>query len=202
MKKTLYLILFMLIPAIYMAAETTDAFVARVVRKIETAPSIKAEFTVQSSQGRVTGEITVSGDRFVVKSAEGSTWYDGKELWTLSEQTKEVNLSVPTREELAEINPFIFLTRLQKFYTAKTGVNNNKIKVVTFTLKRGVNYNIGNATVTFDAVTLMPKAIAMTVDDSPMTVAVKSCTVGNEISPAYFRYSASSHPGFTIIDLR
>lgn len=202
MKRTLYFILSLLIPAIYMAAETTDAFVARVVKKIETAPSIRAEFTVQSSQGHVTGEITVSGERFMIKSAEGSTWYDGKELWTLSEQTKEVNLTIPTREELVEINPFIFLTRLQNSYTAKMGVSNNKIKVVTFTLKRGVDYNIGNATVTFDAVTLMPKAIAMTVDDSPMTVAVKSCAVGSVISPVYFRYNASAHPGYAVIDLR
>ena len=203
MKRISYIILLLVFTAMSVqAAETAGSFVVRVVKKIETAPSIKAEFTVQSSQGAVTGSITVSGERFMVKSAEGSTWYDGKELWVLSEQTREVNLSIPTRDELVEINPFVFLTRLQSSYTAKMTVSNDKVKVVSFTLKRGVDYNIGSATVTFDAVTLLPKAIAMTVDGSPMTVAVKNCTTGSAIAASYFKYDASRYPGFSVIDLR
>lgn len=96
---------------------------AEVIRK---SGVIKAEFTAKSFNNKVLegesqGTIHLKGDKFVVKTPEVTTWFDGKTQWSYMKGSEEVNVSNPTPEELQMINPYALLSIYQKGFSCKLG---------------------------------------------------------------------------------
>ena len=96
---------------------------AEVFRK---AGGIKADFTVKSfSKGNFSGEgsgtIQLKGDKFLLKTPESITWFDGKTQWSYLTGSDEVNISTPTPEELQTLNPYMMLSIYQKGFSYKLG---------------------------------------------------------------------------------
>ena len=85
---------------------TADAF-----RK---AGGVKADFVVKAvtnglAEGAENGTIQLKGEKFVLKTSDVVTWFDGKTQWSYVAKNDEVNVSSPTQEELQQINPYISL---------------------------------------------------------------------------------------------
>ena len=94
------------------------------------AGGIKAEFTVKSfTKGNLAGEgsgtIQLKGDKFLLKTPESITWFDGKTQWSYLTGSDEVNVSTPTPEELQTLNPYILLSIYKKGFAYKLGSVDN-----------------------------------------------------------------------------
>lgn len=95
------------------------------------AGGVKADFTVKAVtgsqvEGSENGTIQLDGEKFVMKTSDMTTWFDGKTQWTYLAKNDEVNVSNPTQEELQQINPYTFLYMYQTGFFIKLG------KVSTF----------------------------------------------------------------------
>lgn len=95
------------------------------------AGGVKVDFTVKAVngsqvEGTENGTIRLKGEKFVLKTSEMTTWFDGKTQWSYLSRNDEVNVSNPTQEELQQINPYTFLYMYQKGFTLRLG------KVTTF----------------------------------------------------------------------
>ena len=87
---------------------------------------MKADFTVKAVanglvEGAENGTIQLKGEKFVLKTSDIITWFDGKTQWSYVTKNDEVNVSNPTQEELQQINPYTFLYMYQKGFFYKLG---------------------------------------------------------------------------------
>lgn len=90
------------------------------------AGGVKADFTVKAVtnglvEGAENGTIQLKGEKFVLKTSDIITWFDGKTQWSYMVRNDEVNVSTPTQEELQQINPYTFLYMYQKGFSYKLG---------------------------------------------------------------------------------
>ena len=90
------------------------------------AGGVKADFIIKSVanglvEGAESGTIQLKGEKFMLKTSETTTWFDGKTQWSYMVRNDEVNVSTPTQEELQQINPYTFLYMYQKGFSYKLG---------------------------------------------------------------------------------
>lgn len=102
------------------------AVLDRTAEAFRKAGGVKADFTVKAvtnglTEGAENGTIQLKGERFVLKTTDMVTWFDGKTQWSYVAKNDEVNVSNPTQEELQQINPYTFLYMYQKGFSYKLG---------------------------------------------------------------------------------
>ena len=108
-----------------------DDAIRRLFTKMEKQ-ALQSDFTVtiteQATQPtNLTGKIVMRGECFTAEIMGTELAYDGKTLYSYSEDINELTLSYPTMEELIESNPLLF---------AKDLVNSNETEV----REQGANY--------------------------------------------------------------
>ena len=128
MRKYIFSVLIALLSLPVIAQQQSQAKVildktAEVLRK---AGGVKADFTVKAVtnglvEGAENGTIQLKGEKFVLKTSDIFTWFDGKTQWSYMVRNDEVNVSTPTQEELQQINPYTFLYMYQKGFSYKLG---------------------------------------------------------------------------------
>ena len=92
----------------------------------EKAGGVQADFTVEAfnkggSLGKAIGNIKLKGEKFVLKTDDGITWFDGKTQWSYLRSSDEVNISNPTGTELQGLNPYALLQIYRHGFDYKIG---------------------------------------------------------------------------------
>ena len=87
------------------------------------AGGVKADFTVKAVtnglvEGVENGTIQLKGEKFVLKTSDIITWFDGKTQWSYVTKNDEVNVSNPTQEELQQ-KGFSYKLGATKMYRGK-----------------------------------------------------------------------------------
>ena len=90
------------------------------------AGGVKADFTVKAVanglvEGAENGTIQLKGEKFVLKTSDIITWFDGKTQWSYLTQNDEVNISTPTEAELQGLNPYALLYLYKKGFDYELG---------------------------------------------------------------------------------
>ncbi|MGI5974662.1 MAG: LolA-like putative outer membrane lipoprotein chaperone [Paludibacter sp.] len=84
--------------------------------QIVQSRGISAKFTIKSFEGKdlisqeVSGDVVVKGNQFYFDSEELSLWFNGTTQWVYFKKTREVNISTPTADELAQTNPMMVVS--------------------------------------------------------------------------------------------
>lgn len=181
-------------------AISANEILTNAANKYTSSKSISATFNIINN-GSNTGSITIAGDKFVITTAQLSTWFDGKTQWSYAPSTNEVNISEPTQEELQQINPFAIIGSFRNDYNAKLLDKKNGYKISL--TPKNANPTIKNIVITFNSSTLLPSLIVITTkSNTKATIKVKSINVGNALPASTFTFNASKYPGIEIIDLR
>ena len=102
------------------------AVLEKTAEAFKKAGGVRADFTLKALndgrlEGRENGVIQLKGEKFMLKTSETTTWFDGKTQWSYMVRNDEVNVSTPTQEELQQINPYTFLYMYQKGFSYKLG---------------------------------------------------------------------------------
>lgn len=90
------------------------------------AGGVEAGFTIKikakgQTDGLLAGNIRLKGDKFVLKTTDAITWFDGETQWSYLTDSEEVNISNPTEEELQGINPYALLSIYEKGFSYALG---------------------------------------------------------------------------------
>lgn len=90
------------------------------------AGGVEAGFTIKikakgQTDGLLVGNIRLRGDKFVLKTTDAITWFDGETQWSYLKDSEEVNISNPTEEELQGINPYALLSIYEKGFSYALG---------------------------------------------------------------------------------
>lgn len=177
----------------------------------EKAAGVKATFTIQAfSQGRTlgtsSGTIQLKGDKFLLRTPEVITWFDGETQWSYLVESEEVNISLPTPEELQSMNPYALLYLYRKGFSYQMGASQTYHGKQTYEvvltatnqkepLLRMVLY------VTKD--TYQPVGIvAETRSKNKSEITVTDYQAGLKYTDAMFAFDKKQYPRAAVIDLR
>ncbi|MCL2596110.1 MAG: outer membrane lipoprotein carrier protein LolA [Paludibacter sp.] len=93
--------------------------------------AISTDFTLtvkekNSKQGQtIKGNFTMKSNKFIMKMNEMVVYFNGKTQWAYSSENKEVTITEPTSEELAQINPMAVLYSYRETFDIKFAANNS-----------------------------------------------------------------------------
>ena len=186
MKKLLLSIILFIIAIPVISAMTASEILDKAASKINSAKSITAEYTISAASNKEKGTLILASGKFTLTSGSLRSWFDGLTLWTYSPAMGEVNITNPTAEELADINPFAVINaHKQNYRSALLSSEKNIYKIDLTPVKKGMAFS--KATVILDAATYLPKEIILTMPDkSKIEIAIDKVTAGNMINSRTF----------------
>ena len=97
---------FWTISGVRVLAQNATSILDKAASAYEDSNGLTAYFTMQtrSDVQKVSesfdGTVDIKGDKFVLKTPDMITWFDGTTQWSFVERNEEVNVSTPTGEEL------------------------------------------------------------------------------------------------------
>lgn len=177
----------------------------KVMDQVDSSKGLQITFALegQLSQERVEGTYYAHGQRFYLESPIMKAWYNGNLLWVYIFQNGEINLSTPTSEDLAEINP---LTNLELMQRRDMMVKQNACPsgyLLVATPKIGYQ---GYITSIEAEVNKEFRPIVLRVydksSDKPLVAYIKKIQKGTALPTTLFEYSSDKAPGVPVIDLR
>ena len=176
------------------------------------AGGVKADFTIKAvknglAEGSESGTIQLKGEKFVLKTSDVVTWFDGKTQWSYVIKNDEVNVSTPTQEELQRINPYTFLYIYQKGFSYKLGAvktyRGKAVWEVVLTakdkkqdLERIILY------VTQDTYAPLYILLQQRGQQTRSEITVTSYQTRQNYADGIFTFDRKQYPGVEIIDLR
>lgn len=96
------------------SAQNAMSVLNKTITSYNSANGMSANYSVKSPQGSSSGKIDMCGKKFRIMSSDMKCWYDGATQWTYSSATDEVNVSVPSVEDMQMSNPYVALASLKK----------------------------------------------------------------------------------------
>lgn len=176
------------------------------------AGGIKAGFTVKSvTNGRLDGTengvIQLKGEKFLLKTSEMTSWFDGKTQWSYLAKNDEVNISNPTSEELQLINPYTFLYMYQKGFSYKLGTTKSfRGKAVSEVILTATDrkMDLANIVLYITKDTYEPLYIQLQQrgQNTRNEITITTYQTRLKYADSVFVFDKKQYPGAEIIDLR
>lgn len=194
----------MLLMSIGASAATSASQVLKTsADKLRKMPSLTADVKISGQQGSSTAKILLSGEKFALTSnGAQSVWYDGKTQWVYNPAVDEVNITTPTADELAQINPFKVISSFQNSYTPRLLKAPAGSYVVELTPKSKQS-DFTSVVITFDAKTYLPtKVVLSTKSVGTATVGISNIRRGAKVAASKFAPAKKDFPTAEFVDLR
>lgn len=172
---------------------------------VEVGFTIKIKAKGQTD-GLLVGNIRLKGQKFVLKTTDAITWFDGKTQWSYLTDSEEVNISNPTEEELLGINPYALLSIYEKGFSYVLGKNRtyqgSAIHEVVLTATDKAR-EISKLTLYVSRNTYQPVYILAELNNgSQNEIAITSYREGQKFNDSTFTFDKTKYPNAEIIDLR
>lgn len=177
----------------------------------EKAGGVEAGFSVQAfnkgnSLGTASGVIKLKGDKFLLKTAETISWFDGKTQWSYLAGNDEVNISTPTEAELQGMNPYALLYLYKKGFDYKLGtVNRFRDKPVSEIILTAMDkkQDLSRIVLYVTKDTYQPVYIAVEQrDGSRSEITITGYQTGLKLDDSVFVFDKKQYPTAEVIDLR
>lgn len=187
------------------ARQVLDATAARMTQTGGIRAQFKAtQFNGTTPREEATGTLLISGRRFQMTTTDLLTWYDGKTMWAMMPNAGEVNVSEPTEEEQAALNPSTLINIYKKGYT---------FRLRTSTLRGKPSYEVHlrakNRKQTYQEIyvdveqgTYNPLCFRALKDGNWQRIAIFSFQPNQQLGDNTFVFPTKDYPNVEIIDLR
>lgn len=179
----------------------------KAVSKLEASNGTSAAFTLTLFNAlnepveKQSGTLKLRGDKFYWKTGTMTVWYNGKQQWAYL--NGEVNLTEPTAEEIAAVNPYILInTYKQNFQVKALKAKNNKESISELTPKKK-GANIERIVVTINTTTWTPSAFTIYFSDRTHShIVLSKYLTGQNFPNSTFVFDPKQYPDAELIDLR
>ncbi|MFV0472507.1 MAG: LolA family protein [Paludibacteraceae bacterium] len=158
--------------------------------------------TVASKEQRLSGDITMKGDKFLLNIGGMNVLFDGKTQWAYSEDINEVTITEPTKKEIAETNPMAILAA----YKANSAIKMIKSSSTTHTIQitpKAVDSDIKKVLVNVNKKNNYPLSIQITNKKGDITTLTFSQFKSDlKISENVFAFNKNKYKNLETNDLR
>ena len=187
------------------ARKVLDATAARMTQSGDVKAQFKAtQFNGSTPQGETSGTMLLSGRKFKMTSNELTTWFDGTTEWTMMKGSDEVNVTTPTEEEQAAVNPAAIVGIYKKGYrySLQESTLRGKPTYVVYLQAKNTKAAFQYIIVDVDKATYNPLCIRAKKDGNWMRLSIQSFQNGLKLPANTFTFSPKDYPQAEIIDLR
>lgn len=213
MKKTLFAIaMFMMAMGCYAqkdaaAKKVLDATAA----KLSSMKNIRSQFELSQFNGTnqsnetMKGTFFMSGKKYKVEAPGATTtWFDGKTQWVYIPDNDEVNVSTPTKEEQATMNPYAFIGLYKSGYNytmTKSTASGTPVYEIKLTAEKpGADIQEARLDITMDYI---PVSVRVRQGKKTWTrIRISNIQGKQKFSNNTFTFPADKYPTAEIIDLR
>ncbi len=108
MKRLVFVFACLVAVCLSVQGQEADKVLDKTATTLKAAGNTKIGFTYEANGTSSTGYIKLQGQKFVVNMAGRITWFDGKTMRSYIKKNEEVNVTPPTAEEVAKMNPYAF----------------------------------------------------------------------------------------------
>lgn len=199
MRKTAIIFIMTLICNV-IAAQSAKTVLDKTAAVVSNKDGVSAGFKITDGQyGNLSGTIAVKGQKFQASTPQVNVWFDGKTLWTLMKSSNEVNVSNPTANELATINPYNFINIYRSGYKYDMKTVGKEFQVhLTATDK---SRKIQEMYINVNKSSYVPSQVKMLRGGKWSTITISNFKKAS-LSDSQFRFNPKSYPNAEIIDLR
>ena len=193
-------------------AQNATSILDKAAAAYENSNGLTANFAMQtrSEVQKVSesfdGTIDIKGDKFVLKTPDMITWFDGTTQWSYVERNEEVNVTAPGGDELQMTNPALLLRSYKKGYTAaykgeSTAPNGKAAYDVELTPKK--KGDLTKVTLQIEKFSGLPASISVSTKNGiHTTIRISQMKMGVNQPESYFVFNKKDYPDAEIIDLR
>lgn len=201
MKKIVLFLACVVVAFVSMKAQDATKILDKTAATLKAAGNVKIGFTLTANAASSTGYIKLQGQKFVVNMGGNITWFDGKTMWSYVKKNEEVNVTNPTADEVAKMNPYAFLAFYKKGYTAKMGKSSAKEYEVVLTGNESSPYK--KVVVHVNKLTNYPTDIQMTSPKGDTTgIKCNSFLKNQKYKETTFQFNKKNYPNVDVVDLR
>lgn len=161
---------------------------------------------VQQVSESFEGTIAMKGDKFVLKTPDMTTWFDGKTQWVYMERNEEVNVSTPTGDELQLTNPALLLRLYKKGFTpsfkgeSTTTTGKAAYEIELLPKKKG---DIVKVDLQIEKLSGLPASIRIeSKNGMTSTIRISRMKTGINQPDHFFVFKEADYPDAEVIDLR
>lgn len=186
-----------------MCAPTASQIMDKVVKALNDAPSLAVRMSIlNGNTGSYEANLLMSGQNFKYTVGGLTVYFDGLTQWTVDNEAKEVSVTEPTADEIAETNPLAFVNNYSKNYKVNYVSESNGTYTVRLTALKKSSY-VRSAQVVVSGTTWLPTHItAQLSSGQTLTVRITSAVTGKALAKGDFKFDAKKSPGLEVIDLR
>lgn len=193
-------------------AQNATSILDKAAATYETSNGLNARFTMQARSDvqkiseSFEGTIDIRGDKFVLKTPDMITWFDGTTQWSYVDRNEEVNVSSPTGEELQMTNPALLLRSYKKGFTAayigeSTAPNGKAAYDIELTPKK--KGDILKVSLQIEKFSGLPVSIAVSAKNGlSNTIHISKMKTGVNQPDSFFVFNPTDYPEAEIVDLR
>lgn len=157
-----------------------------------------ANFTISSANiGSVSGTISIKGNKFFASTTQAKTWFNGKTQWTYVVSSNEVNISNPSAEEQAKMNPYHFISLYKTGYKMSLKEEGSNYVIHLTSKKKAIQ----DIYITINKRTNIPSVVKIKERGKWIRLTVKNFKSA-QLSDAKFNFNYKDFPKAEIIDLR
>ncbi len=192
-------------------AQNAVSILDKAASTYEKSNGLTANFTMYMSNkgqkaGTLSGIIDIKGNKFVLKTQEMTTWFNGITQWTYMAQTEEVNVTTPSKEELQTTNPSILLHSYKKGFTptykGESTAQNGKAayNIELLPRKKG---DIIKVELQIEKYSNLPASISVVMKNGTASnVYITKMKTGMNQPDSFFVFNKKNYPNVEIVDLR
>lgn len=202
MRKTVLLILSLIVMAATANAQSPSSVVDKVLGVMKSSNAISANYVMTSSQGNSSGTLVMSGKKFRLLANDVKCWYNGTTMWSYSTATDEVNITTPTAADLQMTNPYSVAQNFKSAYIVSKGGKGNGTYTLRFTPKK--KSNVKHLLVTVSTSTwLISKAEIVQTNGAKATITISNYNKNASVNASTFEFDKNQVPaGTEVVDLR
>ena len=133
-----------------------------------------------------------------------TTWFDGHTQWTYLPESDEVNISVPTDEEMQTLNPYAWLSLYDRGYDVKLLPAESSAQYKVEMVARSTEAQVSRVVLWLERSGLQPVKFALTLSGSvePTVITVRDYRTEQAYPDALFTFDPREYPTAEVIDLR
>lgn len=189
--------------ALSMSAEKSWEVLDKAVAKLAKSPGVNSNFKIVSDNGNITGSFKSSGKKFKLETSVGTTWFDGKNMWTSNPRSKQITLVNPTTSEINEVNPFAYMNGYKGKF--KTGFSRREDPQNFLIVLNPLNSkeNIKAVEIAVNKKNYLPQRfIIRDNNDKITTIYINSLNIKASNQASIFICPVNSMNDFELVDLR
>ena len=182
---------------------SADKVLEKAAAVISDSKGISVQFSMSGNNLKGNGTIKGVGGKFYISLPEAQIWYNGKDLYTYNARTSETMLIKPTKEELQESNPLLYVNSYKGKYSSSYAPNKQSGKYIINLQPTVNNDHIKKLTITINSSSFRIEKIEATMGNGGnLKFDVTSFKNNLNIPASDFEYPKNKFPNVEIIDMR